>query len=148
MRHAHLACALGEQRPIDTPAASDAGVLHDPPQAFERMQGVPTMGGEAMEAKRIMRVGEGRLAFLRPMDPAPIDHQDHLFPGVAKARHHVVPILASLLRITGGHDGRRGPSEKWFRYDAFLRKIRTLSDVMRGQTEASVCRSLTCHHEA
>src|SRR5215510_13112839 len=52
-----------------------------------------------MEAKLVMIVVEGRIEFVRPMDPAPIDHHDALFPGFAAAGHHVVAILAQLLRI-------------------------------------------------
>jgi hypothetical protein len=52
-----------------------------------------------MEAKLVMIVGEGRIEFVRPMDPTPIDNHDDLFPGVAEAGHHLVDILAQLLRI-------------------------------------------------
>src|SRR5215813_13457857 len=53
-----------------------------------------------MEAQRVMLVVEGRIAVGRPMDPAPIDPQDDLFPGFAEAGHHLVDILAQLLRLT------------------------------------------------
>jgi hypothetical protein len=52
-----------------------------------------------MEAKLVMIVGEGRIEFVRPMDPTPIDNHDDLFPGVAEAGHHLVDILAQLLGI-------------------------------------------------
>ena len=52
-----------------------------------------------MEAKLIMRVGEGRIECMRPMDPTPIDHHDDLLPGGAEASHPLVKILAQLLRI-------------------------------------------------
>ncbi len=44
MRHKHLACTLVQQMEIgETPASSD-GILHHPPEAFNGVEMVPTMG--------------------------------------------------------------------------------------------------------
>jgi hypothetical protein len=52
-----------------------------------------------MKAKFAAVVVEGRVEFVRPMAPAPIDHHHHLFLGFPEGRHHLVDILAQLLRI-------------------------------------------------
>jgi len=52
-----------------------------------------------MEAKFAARVVEGRVEFVRPMDPAPIDHHHDLFLGFPEGGHHLVHRLAQLLRI-------------------------------------------------
>ena len=46
-----------------------------------------------------MVVLEGRVEFVRPMDPAAIDDHDDLCVGFAEGRHHLMEILAQLLRI-------------------------------------------------
>jgi len=44
MRHKHLPCALVELLKVaKTPSGAD-GVLHHPPEAFDRVEMVPTMG--------------------------------------------------------------------------------------------------------
>jgi len=57
-----------------------------------------------MEAKRAGVVVEGRVEFVRPMDPAPIDDHHDLFPGFAEDRHDLMEILTQLLGIKMGHD--------------------------------------------
>jgi hypothetical protein len=59
-----------------------------------------------MKAKFAAVVVEGRVEFVRPMDPTPIDHHHHLFLGFPEGRHHWVDILAQLLRIKVRDDFR------------------------------------------
>src|SRR2546427_7184475 len=71
MRHAHLTCPFRELMQIThTPSRSES-VLHRPPEAFEGMEVVTTVGREAMEAHRAVVVVEGRVELVRPRDPAP-----------------------------------------------------------------------------
>ena len=51
-----------------------------------------------------MVVLEGRVEFVRPMDPAAIDDHDDLCVDFAEGRHHLMDILAQLLRIKVRHD--------------------------------------------
>ena len=99
MRHKHLAGALVELRKSTKTASGADGVLHHPPEAFDGIEVVATMGGQKMEAKLIMIVVEGRVELVRPVDPAPIDDHHHLFLGFLEGRHYLVDILAQLLRI-------------------------------------------------
>ena len=41
----HVACALVELQQIGKTASGADGVLHDPPEAFDGVEVVPTMGG-------------------------------------------------------------------------------------------------------
>jgi hypothetical protein len=106
MRPEHLACALIEQMEIgQTPAGAD-GVLPHPPEAFHGVEVVATMGGEAMEAQRAVLVLQGRVALVRPMDPAAIDDHHDLCASCAAGRHHVMAIWAPFLGLTVRHDCR------------------------------------------
>jgi hypothetical protein len=106
MRHKHLAGALVELRKIAKTASGADGVLHHPPEAFDGIEVVATMGGQQMEAKLVMIVVEGRVELVRPVNPAPIDDHHPLLLGCLAGRHHVVEILAPLLRITVRDDFR------------------------------------------
>src|SRR5436309_13145225 len=57
-----------------------------------------------MEAKLAVVVLECRVKLVRPMDPAAIDDDHELFPGLAEGRHHLMNILAQLLRIKVRHN--------------------------------------------
>ena len=57
-----------------------------------------------MEAKLVMRVAEGRIEFVRPMDPAPIDDHHDLFLGFPEGCHDLMNVLAQLLGIKVGDD--------------------------------------------
>src|SRR5439155_23301860 len=52
-----------------------------------------------MEAQFAAIVVEGRVEYVRPMDPTPIDHHHDLFLSFPEGCHHLVKILAQLLRI-------------------------------------------------
>jgi hypothetical protein len=99
MRHKHLAGALVELRQIAKTASGADGVLHHPPEAFDGIEVVATMGGQKMEAKLVMRVLKRRVELVCPVDPAPIDDHHHRFLGFLEGRPHLVDILAQLLRI-------------------------------------------------
>ena len=64
MRHKHLAGALVELRKIAKTASGADGVLHHPPEAFDGIEVVATMGGQKMEAKLVMIVVEGRVQLI------------------------------------------------------------------------------------
>ena len=59
-----------------------------------------------MEAQCAVVVVEGRVEFVRPMDPAPIDHHHDFLPSFPEGCHHLVHILAQLLRIKVREDFR------------------------------------------
>jgi hypothetical protein len=52
-----------------------------------------------MEAKLVMIVVEGRIELVCPVDPAPVDDHHHFLPGFPEGCHHLMDILAQLLRI-------------------------------------------------
>src|SRR2546428_269612 len=64
------------------------------------------VGWQAMKAKLIMIMVEGRVELMRPVDPTAIDDHHHLFVGFPTGRHDLVQILTSLLGIKVGHDFR------------------------------------------
>jgi hypothetical protein len=82
------------------------GVLHHPPEAFDGVEMVTTMGGEAMEAKRSVVVIECRVELVRPMDTAAIDDHHDVFAGFAEGCHHLMDVLAQCLGVTMGHNFR------------------------------------------
>jgi hypothetical protein len=57
-----------------------------------------------METKRAVVMVECRVELMRPMDPTPVDDHHDLFLGSAEDRHHLVDIVAQVLRIKVGHD--------------------------------------------
>ena len=104
MRHKHLAGTLVERREIAQTSSRANGVLHHPPEAFDRVEVMSAVGWQEMEAKLLMIVVEGCVELMRPMDPAPIDDHHHLFAGFAEDRHDLMEILAQLLGIKMGPD--------------------------------------------
>src|SRR5215510_6941081 len=86
-----------------TPSGAD-GVLHHPPEAFNGVEVVPTMGGQKMEPHLVVVVSECRVELGRPMDSTAIDDHDDLFAGFAEGGHDLMEILAQLLRIKVRHD--------------------------------------------
>ena len=45
MRHEHVAGTLVELMQIGKPSSGPDGILHHPPEAFDRVEMVPAMGG-------------------------------------------------------------------------------------------------------
>lgn len=64
------------------------------------------MGGQTMAAQRLMRVVEGRVELVRPVAPAPIDAQHHLWLGLLAGRHPWVDRRAPRRRINVRDAGR------------------------------------------
>ena len=104
MGREYLARAVVELMPIRKPSSGPDRVLHHAPKAFDGVEVVPTRGREEMEVTRAMVVVESRVELVRPRDPVAIDDHDDVFAGFAEGRHDLMEILASFLRITGGHD--------------------------------------------
>lgn len=106
MRHEYLAGAPGELMQIRHTASSADGVLPHPPDPFNGIEVVPTMGREAMEAKFVVVVLKGRVELVGAMDPAALDDHHDRCAGCAAGGQHVMDRLAQLLGITVGHDFR------------------------------------------
>ena len=104
MCHQHPTGTLGELPQIGKTSSGTDGVLPHPPETFDGVEVVPTMGGEEMAAHLLAVVGEGRVELVRPVDPTTIDDHHDLFADCAAGRHPLMPILAQLLGITVGHD--------------------------------------------
>src|SRR4029453_16368962 len=104
MRHEHVAGTLVERREIAQTSSGANGVLPHPPEAFNRVEVVPAMGWEEMEAKLVVVVLQGRVELVRSMNPAAIDDHHDLFASFAEGGHHLMDILAELLGIKMRHD--------------------------------------------
>src|SRR5262245_23866771 len=104
MGHEHVVCAVVELMQIRKTSSGTNRALHHAPKTFDGVEVVPTMGREEVEAKLALRVVEGRLELVRPMDAAALDDQHDLLPSFAARRHDLMHILAPLLGITVGHD--------------------------------------------
>ena len=90
MCHEHLAGALVKQLQIAHTSSRSDGIFHHPPETFDGIEVVATVGRQEMEAKLAVVVVECRLERVRPMDPAPVhDHHD-LFLGFPEGRHQVM----------------------------------------------------------
>jgi hypothetical protein len=94
MRHKHLAGTLVERREIAQTSSRANGILHHPPEAFDRVEMVATMGRQKVETTFAVVVVKGRVELMRPMDPAPIDDHHHLFAGFA---HYPQPLHALVI---------------------------------------------------
>src|SRR2546430_17541091 len=103
MCHQHPTGALVELLQIGKTSSGTDGVLHHPPETFDGVEVVPTMGGEEMEAKLLAVVVEGRVELMCPMDPAAIDDHHHLFASFTKDTHELMNVLAELLGIKVRH---------------------------------------------
>ena len=104
LRHEHAARALVELLQIGKAPSGANPVLHHPPEAFNGIQVVTTVGWEQMQPKLFVPVSQCRRELFRPVDATAVGDHDHLFAGVAKAGHHVMDIVAQPLRITMGDD--------------------------------------------
>ena len=110
--HEHSACALVELLQIGKTASGANPVLHHPPEAFNGIQVVTTVGWKQMQPKLFVPVRQRRRELFRPVDATTVGDHDDLFPGVAKEGHHLMDILAQPLRIKMGNDlieDLRGP---------------------------------------
>ena len=92
MRHEHLPCALVELMQIGkTPSGTDP-VLEHAPATFHRIEVMAAMSWQAMQPKPLVPVGQRRRQFVCPVDATAVDDHDHLLPGCAEGRHHVMEI--------------------------------------------------------
>jgi hypothetical protein len=57
-----------------------------------------------MKTKHAVVMVKSRIELVHPMDPAPVDDHHDLFLGWSEDRHHLVDIVAQVLRIKVGHD--------------------------------------------
>src|SRR5216683_1170405 len=87
----------------ETPSGAD-GALHHPPKAFDRVEVVPTMGWEEVEAQLAVIVVESRVELVRPVDPAAVDDHHHFFASFAADCHYWMEILTQLLGIKVRHN--------------------------------------------
>ena len=104
MRHEHSTRALIELMQIGKASSSADPVLHDTPKTFNGIEVVATMGGQEMQPKLLVPVGQRRREFVRSVDATAVDHHDDLFPGVTKEGHYLMDILAQPLGIKMGDD--------------------------------------------
>ena len=102
--HEHSACALVELMQIGKAPSGATPVLQHPPEAFNRIQVVTTVGWKQMQPELFVPVRQRRRELFRPVDATAVGDHDDLFPGVAKAGHHWMNILAQPLRIKMGND--------------------------------------------
>ena len=72
-----------------TPSSAD-GALHDPPEAFHRVEVGHPRGGEEVEAPLAVVVVEGRVELMRPVAPTAVDDQHHCLARFAADCHHVM----------------------------------------------------------
>jgi hypothetical protein len=86
-----------------TPSGAD-GVLPHPPEAFNGVEVVPTMGGQKRAPHHVVVVSAWRVELVRPMDATAIGDHDDLCAGVADGGQHLMEILVQLLRIKVRHD--------------------------------------------
>ena len=104
MRHEHLAGSPVELLEGTETAPRSNDVLHHPPEAFDGVEVVPTMGRQEMQAQLAVVVVECRVELVRSMNPAAIpDHHD-VFARFAEDCHHMMEILAQFLGIKVRHD--------------------------------------------
>jgi hypothetical protein len=99
MRREYLASAVVELMQIRETSSGTNRVLQHAPKAFDGIEVMATMGRQEMEAKLVVVVLKGGVELVRSVEPAPIDDHHDLFAGGAEGGHHLVDILAQLLRI-------------------------------------------------
>jgi hypothetical protein len=98
--HEHSACALVELMQIGKTPSSANPVLHHPPEAFNGMQVVTTVGWQHMQPKLFVPVSQRRRELVRPMDTTAIGDHHALCAGVAQEGQHLMDIVAKRLCST------------------------------------------------
>ena len=98
----YATCALIELMQIGKTPSSTAPVLQHAPEAFNRVEMMPTVGRQERQPKLLMPVGQCRGQFVCPMDATAVDDHHALFRGVAKKRHQLMAILTTPVRIQRG----------------------------------------------
>ena len=92
-------CALVELRQIGKTPSSTDPVLQHAPEAFKRIEVMPTVGRQEMPPTLLVPVCQRRRELFRPVDATTVGDHDHLLPSVAKEGHHLMDILAQPLRV-------------------------------------------------
>jgi hypothetical protein len=91
---------------VGNTASRAYGLLPHPLTAFDGLEVVPTVSGEAREAHLVLRVGEGRSELVRPLAPAAIDNHHDVLARLAAGGHHLMEIWTEVLGLEVGHDFR------------------------------------------
>ena len=99
MRHEHATHAPVKLLEIRKTATSADLVLQYTPEAFNGVKMVTASGGQELQPKAPLPMGECRGKCVRPVDATPIDDHHHLFPGGGKEGHHLMDILPKPLGI-------------------------------------------------
>jgi hypothetical protein len=99
MGHEHTTRAPIQLLEIGKTAASSDRVLQDTPEAFNRIQMMAAAGGQELQPKAPLPMGERRGERVRPVDATAIDDHHDLFPGGAKRGHHLMNVLSKSLGI-------------------------------------------------
>jgi len=68
MRHEHVSRALVELMQIGKAPAGANPLLHHPPEAFDGVEVVTTVGWQEMQPKLLVPVGQRRRELVRPVD--------------------------------------------------------------------------------
>jgi hypothetical protein len=104
MPHEHAARTLIKLLQIGkTPSGTDP-VFQHAPEAFDGIEVVSTPGWEYIQAKPLVPVRQRGRELMGPVDATPVHDHDHLFPDMAKARHHLMDIVTKPLGIKLGDD--------------------------------------------
>ena len=104
MRHEYLTRSLVQQMEIGKTSSGTHSVLPHPPEAFNGIQVMTTVGWEHMPPKLFVPVSQCRRQLVRPVDATAVGDHDDRFPGMAKEGHHLMDIWAPSLRIKMGND--------------------------------------------
>src|SRR5262245_65075198 len=94
MRHEHLSRALVELMQIGKAPAGANPVLHHPPEAFNGIQVVTTVGWEQMKPKLFVPVCQRRREIVRTVDTNAVGTHDHHFTRMWETVHHLMGVLA------------------------------------------------------
>src|SRR5262245_7113642 len=104
MGHEHLAGSLVELMQILTTAPGSNPLFHPPPEAFDRIEVMATVGREEMQLELILIMVECGGQFAGAVNATTINYHDALFLCRAKEAHHLRDILTELVGIKVGHD--------------------------------------------
>src|SRR5919202_4799620 len=93
MRHEHAPHTPVKLLEIRKTATSPKLVLQDTPEAFNGIEMVPASGGQELQPKAPLPMGERRGKRVRPVDATAIDDHHDFFADRGKNGHHLMDIL-------------------------------------------------------
>src|SRR5215470_4234264 len=99
MRHEHTTHAPVKLLEIRKTAPSPDLVLQDTPEAFNGVQMVTASGGQELQPKAPLPMGQRRCEGVRAMDATAIDDHHDLFAGFAEGGHHLMDVVPKSLGI-------------------------------------------------